>query len=817
MGTITRPKNGKNHSSVEPLSGGALAVRPNQSAMANILLSGESTDKAKETDTFAFLVTDVIIPDEMKRVDVVDCLAAAGMFTSEDDIAYGKDASDSRNERMILKVVGHLGPSEHKYNLPALDQLADAWPSSRFAPIDLDSIGAYSYTEGGQLMANVSVLPFGGAQSSEVAYVAGVNLISNMYTAQRMEVFTRSLLYPTIVAIAEGLMATERLWLTKQSELAADTSLPEDRRSLHSSRATRSRSKVSAMEALIKAPGDLYQVSLTAFDFFDVNDTLDATARPTDRAEKGNNRVRTALANAFKAESGILTVLQRTSGIPTEWGSLGKKVSDRLVCTPLAGSEDAKAKLMGKFVAATIRLVVISNESAKMITECTIKTKLHVAACSGANAADGTDQMRPWGFDGYALDQLNNPVTSIERIPHDIDDDVAVAEWMHSLISAAAADGTKITCAHKRWTKDDGGAIDVQLDDNGDSAVMWQVEEWIHDANALTKQKVDPSGVVMHRTSVAHANPTPVKLKKAIVRTDGAGLKITDWCKTNRPGLPWFSTTPAEATASTEEAGSTAVVPGGRHGSFGAFVAHTELTKKETTKTMAEHGGQLTKLDAAMAKSQEMLQTLMAVMGSNSKETKELSGRVDGIEQKTDQIGAKADRIIAALEQAGMAVSPDAAAATRAPAATPAPPSGPPKPAQNPWMTATSGGGRGGGGGKRKPGRGMGGTVSEDYDGLDDDDEEVLPTVAARTRSSIARRIDAVRHMLRGSGAADGPGAVDTDASATAPDAALPWAERIKLLYDVGDGSDARVSEVFDAIQRTEGELSSAEIADMHF
>ena len=186
------------------------------------------------------------------------------------------------------------------------------------------------------------------------------------------------------------------------------------------------------MEALIKAPGDLYQVSLTAFDFFDVNDTLDATARPTDRAEKGNNRVRTALANAFKAESGILTVLQRTSGIPAEWESLGKKVSDRLVCTPLAGSEDAKAKLTGKFVAATVRLVVVSKETAKMITECTIKTKLHVAACSGANAADGTGTMRPWGFDGYALEQLNNPVTSIERIPHDIDDDVAVAEWMHA-------------------------------------------------------------------------------------------------------------------------------------------------------------------------------------------------------------------------------------------------------------------------------------------------------------------------------------------------------------------------------------------------
>ena len=124
---------------------------------------------------------------------------------------------------------------------------------------------------------------------------------------------------------------------------------------------------------------------------------------------------------------------------------------------------------------------------------------------------------------------------------------------------------------------------------------MWQVEEWIHDANGQTKQKVDPSGVIMHRTSVAHANPTTVKLKKAIVRTDGAGLKITNWCRTNRPGLPWFSVTPAEATAPTEE-GSNAVVKGGRHGSFGAFVAHTELAKKETTKTLEAQQGQITKL-----------------------------------------------------------------------------------------------------------------------------------------------------------------------------------------------------------------------------
>ena len=68
-----------------------------------------------------------------------------------------------------------------------------------------------------------------------------------------------------------------------------------------------------------------YQVSQIAFAFFDVNDTLDATARPTDRAEKGNNRVRTALANAFKVESGVMTVLQRTGGISSEYTAWGSK------------------------------------------------------------------------------------------------------------------------------------------------------------------------------------------------------------------------------------------------------------------------------------------------------------------------------------------------------------------------------------------------------------------------------------------------------------------------------------------------------------
>ena len=100
-------------------------------------------------------------------------------------------------------------------------------------------------------------------------------------------------------------------------------------------------------------------------------------------------------------------------------------------------------------------------------------------------------------------------------------------------------------------------------DASGEAAVIWQVGEWVLDANEATQQTVNPGDTNIHKTSVAHANLTPVKLKKAIVRTDGAGLKTTNWCRTNQPGLPWFSTAPADATVPLAEPSSTTMVQGG--------------------------------------------------------------------------------------------------------------------------------------------------------------------------------------------------------------------------------------------------------------
>ena len=43
---------------------------------------------------------------------------------------------------------------------------------------------------------------------------------------------------------------------------------------------------------------------------------------------------------------------------------------------------------------------------------------------------------------------------------------------MNVFVEAAAADDTKVTCSHQRWTKDGGGAFDVELaDDSGEAAV----------------------------------------------------------------------------------------------------------------------------------------------------------------------------------------------------------------------------------------------------------------------------------------------------------------------------------------------------------
>ena len=149
--------------------------------MTSILLSEGPTTKAKEAGreagNFDFFLTDVAIPDGMSRVGDLDYLADAGIYTTEDDMVYGMDGSDSRNERMILKVVAHLSDSSHKYNPVALPQLAEAWPSSRTVSCELGAIGAYSFNEGGQLMANEGIIPFSGSPSLEVAYVAGVSLI----------------------------------------------------------------------------------------------------------------------------------------------------------------------------------------------------------------------------------------------------------------------------------------------------------------------------------------------------------------------------------------------------------------------------------------------------------------------------------------------------------------------------------------------------------------------------------------------------------------------------------------------------------------
>jgi len=65
---------------------------------------------------------------------------------SEDDLVYGMDEADSRNERMIIKAVGHLGVSHHRWNEDALSQLEDVWPSSRMTQIELNNFGAYSFT-----------------------------------------------------------------------------------------------------------------------------------------------------------------------------------------------------------------------------------------------------------------------------------------------------------------------------------------------------------------------------------------------------------------------------------------------------------------------------------------------------------------------------------------------------------------------------------------------------------------------------------------------------------------------------------------------
>ena len=116
----------------------------------------------------------------------------------------------------------------------------------------------------------------------------------------------------------------------------------------------------------------------------------------------------------------------------------------------------------------------------------------------------------------------------------------------------------------------------------------------------------------------------------------------------------------------------------------------------------------------------------------------------------------------------------------------------------------------------------MWGPVAEDCDGLEDDGDNEhtvpSPSIEERTRSSIARRIAAIRLLVNGGGSVGDLGAAGTEAEREAAvGTELGWAEHIKQQYDVGDCSDARVAAVLGAIQQTESKLAQAKIGDMHF
>ena len=380
-----------------------------------------------------------------------------------------------------------------------------------------------------------------------------------------------------------------------------------------------------------------------------------------------------------------------------------------------------------------------------MITEGAIKTKLHVAACSGANATDGTEAMRPWGFDGLALERLNNPVASVERIPHSITDDDALSTWADAFVAAAALDDTEVVCKHIRWTKDGGGAFEVAPTvTTPDTIVTWQIEEWVMDANAVANISIGPEGAAPHKSTPALVNPTPVKLKRAIERTEGAAVKITNWCRAHRPNLPWLAATGSTMPATAASLSNTELaLPSGRNATIATYVAEFDKAKSETAVAIKSHTGRLTSVENINADNVNMMRMMMESQRTSIARMDKQNDQIAALNTKVDSHSHKLDAIIGALQAHGLNIgqtvhAPAAQPMTQPPIApapdTPAVTTPPPPPMKSPWMTATTGGGRGGGAGKKRgaAGRGQGAPPAPELadgteDGGDefDEDEEV--------------------------------------------------------------------------------------------
>ena len=140
------------------------------------------------------------------------------------------------------------------------------------------------------------------AASYSSAQTCGPLLVNSTYNEERLDLFHERVLAPTVISIAETMIAAEKAHFEMSNALAADEKQTADVRKANLGKVGRVRAAIGTLEALHAQPTQAFWSGCLSLHFWDVHGVLDATAKFTERPERDvKDRGRSSLTRAFGA------------------------------------------------------------------------------------------------------------------------------------------------------------------------------------------------------------------------------------------------------------------------------------------------------------------------------------------------------------------------------------------------------------------------------------------------------------------------------------------------------------------------------------
>ena len=512
------------------------------------ILPESSLQGRHEGGRVALLIDGVNIPEVEMTAEtaqqIITLLAAQGINGDRASLRASELPRHGRNTLRQVALMAVVTNPTNKF----VSMTAAGPPGAHKVLIDLPGVGGIrARADSGVLRAKVSKLPFLGAGYAKFALVRSAMCVSEPHTAERVKLFTNSVLNVKVNEILTEMATDEQAYIDALTATSSDSSASSDKRELAFKKLRPSRDYLHAVEEVRSNPTIFFEVFVESPNAFDVLDVLDQTINFMERndADASVRQIRSNVGRAFAMEAGLMYLGRLQTGVT---GCMARALTT--VTTKLLTMTDwgEPLKLFNpRFVASSPRVVAVNDAHVKFATSELVKTKLHLIACQQPESGTEDPDNHMWGYDHLACQNLSVESNTAFVIMHDLHPQES-QRWASTLVEMATQRGQMI-------------GIDVEYDRmyveeydviGGAAAgvTMWRLDDAIMDTNVHTGLNVAPTFEVQEVTHCMK-DPTPVWLQRVI---GDKGLKpmIQQWSRRVGQDLPWANDLDAVDDANPE-------------------------------------------------------------------------------------------------------------------------------------------------------------------------------------------------------------------------------------------------------------------------